>query len=430
MSKKHIKHWNLIVVGGGASGMMAAITAAGCGAHVLLLEQKEQLGKKLLATGNGRCNFTNADMELTHFHGEDALIQNALDCFSLEDTLNFFHKIGILPKQKNGYYYPNSEQAASVVSALEAELARRDVAVHTKAQVTKIVPLPSGFRVYTAEDSYVSDTVLLAVGLLAAPKLGSNGSFFDGIKELGHHFTPIVPALCGFYCEGTDFKAVSGVRAEGRITLYIDGEPKEAHCGELQFTDYGISGIPVFQISRLASAALKQNRQVQASLHFLAGMEKDELQKELLFRKEKLAEETAEQGLNGLLAAKLIPAILKKAEISHKTQMRKLSEEELERLAAVLTDFTLDLTKARDYEFAQICAGGIRTEEIDIKTLESRYLSGLFFSGELLDVDGICGGYNLQWAWSSGFLAGKSAAQRLGIKNHDKDQSTETSGRT
>lgn len=415
MGKKHGKNWDLIVVGGGASGMMAAIAAAGNGAHVLLLEQKDKPGRKLFATGNGRCNFTNADMALSHFYGDGSLVSKVLSFFSLEDTLSFFHRIGILPKQKNGYYYPASGQAASVVKALEMELKRKDITIHVNESVSEIIPLPAGFRVNTKENSYITTTVLLASGLLAAPKLGSDGSLISVIKELGHHFSVIVPALCGFYSEGADFSALSGVRADGKITLYIDGEQSVYDSGELQFTDYGISGIPTFQVSRVASLALKQNRQVQASLHFLPDIELSEIQEELVFRcRNSKGFETVEDGLNGLLAAKLIPVVMKKAGISKKTRMQELNDTEMQRLVNSITDFTVDLVRPRDYEFAQICAGGIRTEEIHTDTLESKLIPGLFFSGELLDVDGICGGYNLQWAWSSGYLAGKSAAVKAG----------------
>ncbi len=415
MSKKHGKNWDLIVAGGGASGMMAAIAAAESGAHVLLLEQKNCLGKKLSATGNGRCNFTNADMDLVHFYGNRELAGRALSRFSLEDTLSFFHRIGILPKQKNGYYYPHSGQAASVVRALETELRRKDVSVCTGEEVTEILPLPAGFRVNTGNNSYITAKLLLATGLFAAPKLGGGASMVRLIERLGHHFSEIVPALCGFCCEGADFAALAGVRTDGRITVYIDGEEAAQDSGELQFTDYGISGIPTFQVSRTASLALAEGKQVQASLDFLPELGVSGILEELQLRiRNCKGFETTEEGCNGLLPAKLLPVLIQKAGISRKTRMKELSDQEAGRLAETISDFTVDLVRARGYESAQVCAGGLDSAQIDPDTLESRLVPGLFFAGELLNVDGVCGGYNLQWAWSSGYLAGKSAAAEAG----------------
>lgn len=407
MSKKHGKTWDFIIIGAGASGMMAAVTAARAGAHVLILEQKDRIGKKLLATGNGKCNFTNEDMKLIHFHGDRELIAEVLSQFTVKDTISFFHGLGILPKNKNGYYYPNSGQALSMLSAFRTELERRGVTVRTGAAVTGIRAASYGFLVETKEESYHGRKVLLATGLLAAPKLGSDGSAFSVIKELGHRFTPIVPALCGFYCEGCDFSGWSGVRTDAKVTVYIDGKTAASDTGELQLTDYGISGIPVFQVSRFASLALKEKRKVQASLHFLPDMTESDIHNELDFRLHNFdGAEPLEQLLNGLLHQKLIPAVLKKAGIPLGKTVREWTPEYGRSLVSAITDFTINMKRARDYEFAQVCAGGIRSGEVDFHTLESKLVPGLYFSGELLDADGICGGYNLQWAWSSGYVAG------------------------
>jgi hypothetical protein len=394
--------YDVIVIGAGASGLMAALTAAKENAHVLLLEQKDQIGKKLLATGNGKCNFTNDKMELSAFHGDRELAETVIKQFSKEDTLVFFHELGIFPKSKNGYYYPCSEQAASVVSGFSYAIEQNDkITLRTSSKISQIRKERDSFTVLTEDHrKEKGKAIILASGLLAAPKLGSDGFLFAAIKELGHHFTPIVPALCGFYCKGADFKRISGVRVAARVTVYIDGTPAAADTGELQLTDYGISGIPVFQVSRHASMGLYEKKKVEAELTFLPEFTEVALEEEFSYLRKQLgADASVRELLNGLLPKKLV------------LELEKRSGGDLAKLLSLIRHFRVTVERARDFEFAQVCAGGIRSEEINRETLSSRYVPGLFFAGELLDVDGICGGYNLQWAWSSGYVAGKNAVK-------------------
>jgi hypothetical protein len=394
--------YDVIVIGAGASGLMAAITAANENAHVLLLEQKDRIGKKLLATGNGKCNFTNENMELSAFHGDPKLVKAVLSQFSKEDTLNFFHSLGIFPKNKNGYYYPASEQASSVVCAFSRAIAHDDnITLRTSSKITQIRKEKNFFTVMTEDHrKEKGKAIILASGLLAAPKLGSDGFLFAAIKELGHRFSPIVPSLCGFYCKGADFKRISGVRVAARVTVFIDGRAAASDTGELQLTDYGISGIPVFQVSRFASLALYEKKRVEAELCFLPDLSEEALSEELQYIRAQLGSDASiSEVLNGLVPAKLA------------AELEKRSAGDFDPLLTNLRHFRVTVERARDYEFAQVCAGGIRSEEIDRETLSSRCVPGLFFAGELLDVDGICGGYNLQWAWASGYVAGKSAAK-------------------
>ena len=396
MSKKSTKLLDVIIIGAGASGMMAAITAARRGKSVGILERMNKPGKKILATGNGKCNFTNNNMDTSCFHGNIHLIQSVLDRFSKEDALSFFHEIGIWPKEKNGYYYPNCGQAASVAEALKHELDRLQVPVYLEQEVLDLFPDKYGFRIKTVQTSYTCRNVIIASGLLAAPKLGSDGSMFSLIKELGHRFVPVLPALCGFYAKGMQFSKVAGVRCDANLTLK---------------TDYGISGIPVFQISSPAVRALYEKKTVTVAIDFLPEISSEILCTEFALRKEKCeTAENADRLLGGLLNQKLIPVLLKYAGIRSDELLKNISSEKLERLTAGIHNYPVTLEKARDFEFAQVCTGGIRTEEINEKTLESRLLSGLYFAGEILDVDGICGGYNLQWAWSSGYVAGCSVS--------------------
>ncbi|MCI7244516.1 MAG: NAD(P)/FAD-dependent oxidoreductase [Lachnobacterium sp.] len=411
MSKKSTKLLDVIVIGAGASGMMAAITAARRGKSVAILERMNKPGKKILATGNGKCNFTNNNMDTSCFHGNIQLIQSVLSRFSKEEALSFFHEIGIWPKEKNGYYYPNSGQAVSVAEALKHELDRLQVPVYLEQEVLDLFPDKYGFQIKTVQTSYTCRNVIIASGLLAAPKLGSDGSMFSLIKELGHRFVPVLPALCGFYAKGMHFSKVAGVRCDANLTLKIDGNTAATEQGELQLADYGISGIPVFQISSPAVRALYEKKSVTVVIDFLPDISLETLNTEFAMRIGKCeTDENADRLLCGLLNQKLIPVLLKYAGIRSDEPLKNISLEKLERLSAGIHDYPVTLEKVRDFEFAQVCTGGIRTEEINEKTLESRLLSGLYFAGEILDVDGICGGYNLQWAWSSGYVAGCSVS--------------------
>jgi hypothetical protein len=409
MSKNKSQIWDVLVIGAGASGMMAAITAARRGKRVLLLEHMDKPGKKLLATGNGRCNFTNAKMSPDCFYGDRELAETVLGIFGKDDTLAFFREIGIYPKEKNGYYYPNSMQASSVTEALVAELSRWNVNLMTGTDLQMLEVNRTGFTAHTTNGNYRGCNVILATGLRAASKLGSDGSVFPILKELGHRFRPVLPALCGFRAEGMDFKKVSGVRCDANLTLSIDDRLQQSERGELQLADYGISGIPVFQISSPGARALHDKKNVCVIINFLPDLTLREVTEELTrrFRRERDPRSVADS-LCGLLNHKLIPILLHRAKINVHQKCEQVDNMQINRLADAIHEYPVTLSAVRDFAYAQVCTGGVRTEEIDIATLSSRLVPGLYFAGELLDVDGICGGYNLQWAWSSGFVAGSS----------------------
>lgn len=406
MGKNEKKRWDVIVIGAGASGMMAAIIAARANKKVLILEKLNKAGKKLLATGNGKCNFTNKVMSVSCFHGDTAFVESVLEKFSVQDCLDFFYSIGIYPKEKNGYYYPNSEQAASVVTAFINELHRLGVEVSYETSVSSIVSTSTGVSIATNKGQYEAKRLVIATGLLAAPKLGSDGSLFEVIKNLGHSFHPILPSLCGYYCKGIDFKKVAGVRAHGTVTAYLDDKKIVEDTGEIQFTDYGLSGIPVFQISRCLSNGLYQKSNVQIGVNLLPDFDKVQLLNELNFRKELCAKETLMTFLNGLIHQKLSDMILDKLHLDKHMLVSSLSDMDMDRLAAGLLEFKVSVMKYRDFEFAQVCTGGIPASDIDRNTLESKIVSNIYFTGEILDVDGICGGYNLHFAWATGYIAG------------------------
>lgn len=412
MGKNKNKQFDLLVIGGGASGMMAAITAARKQQRVCIIEKLDKLGKKLLATGNGKCNFTNDLMNTDCFGADKTFMEQVLHAFSVQDCLDFFHSIGIYPKNKNGYYYPNSEQASSVVTALQKELQKLGVSIVFEANIKEIVPQEHNVDVETNKGSFSAPKLIIATGLLASPKLGSDGSLFPIIKNLGHSFQPVLPTLCGFYCKGIPFKKVSGVRTQGTVSAIINGQDLAADTGEIQFTDYGLSGIPIFQISRYLSKGIYENSKVEIRMNLLPDFDKVQLINELNYRKSMFGEQTVEYLLNGLLNQKLSNMILEKAHLNQDILIFSLTDKELDNIAYCIQNLKVKVTNYRDYEFAQVCTGGIPLSDIDTKTFESKFVKNIFFTGEILDVDGICGGYNLHFAWASGYIAALAIAER------------------
>lgn len=402
--------YDVIIIGAGASGLMAAAVAASKGARVALLEHKDDIGKKILATGNGRCNFTNTDMSVNKFHGSKALIKNGLSQFNYSDTIRFFKGLGIPAYDNAGYIYPNSRQAASVVAAFRMELMRLHVDVKTGINITDIKPADdrTGYCIQTDKGSFKSKRLIIACGLTASPKLGSDGSLFRQIEALGHHIQKPLPALCGFSCDGLNFKKITGVRCDATVASVIDGQMTEQNTGELQLADYGISGIPVFQISSLMSRALNKGQKVEVIIDFLPAFSDDELNGYIKDRSITTTDNRSlNEMLNGLLNNKLLLELIHKSGVSPDKKGRLLTDDDCKSLTRSIKHTAVSVKKPRGLEFAQVCAGGIYTKEIDVRTLESKIHPGLYFCGELLDVDGICGGYNLQWAWTSGYIAGE-----------------------
>lgn len=402
--------YDVIIIGAGASGLMAAAAAASKGARVALLEHKDDIGKKILATGNGRCNFTNTDMSVNKFHGSKALIKNGLAQFNYADTIRFFKELGIPAYDNAGYIYPNSRQAASVVAAFRMELMRLHVDVKTGINITDIKPADdrTGYCIQTDKGSFKSKRLIIACGLTAFPKLGSDGSLFRQIEALGHHIQKPLPTLCGFSCDGLNFKKITGVRCDATVASVIDGQMTEQNTGELQLADYGISGIPVFQISSLMSRALDKGQMVEVIIDFLPAFSDDELNGYIKDRSITTTDNRSlNEMLNGLLNNKLLLELIHKSGVSPDKKGRLLTDDDCKSLTRSIKHTAVSVKKPRGLEFAQVCAGGIYTKEIDVRTLESKIHPGLYFCGELLDVDGICGGYNLQWAWTSGYIAGE-----------------------
>lgn len=407
-----MKQRHVIIIGGGASGLVAAITAAREGALVTIIEQKDRLGKKILSTGNGRCNLTNEYMNADCFRGDDiTIVSEVLKQFGYTETLAFFNELGVILKNRQGYIYPISDQASTILDVLCMEVERLGVTVLLEQSVTGLSKTQKGFVVRTNQSSLQGDVVILSTGGKAAPVLGSDGSGYKLAKQFGHRLSPVVPALVQLKGKSNLFKQIAGVRTNAKVTLFVDGQALGSDTGELQLTNYGISGIPVFQISRYAAKGLYEKRKVTAEVDFLPVMTDEEF---LGFLKERLqthGDKCSGDFLVGVFHQKLIGMLLKISRIPIDRKASEITEEQLKLFLKVSKHFIVDIEGTNDFEQAQICAGGVRTSEIDPYTLESLYEKNLYLTGELLDVDGICGGYNLQWAWATGYIAGKNAAK-------------------
>lgn len=388
----------VVIIGGGASGLMAAVTAARAGAAVTVLECNEKPGKKLLATGNGRCNLTNLHQDRSCYRGGSwEFVKNVLDQFSVPDTISFFSSLGIYTKNRGGWIYPNSDQATAVLQVLLMEAAAGKVKIKTRERVISVKKKDGVFITETETWRYESDAVIVACGSPASAIEGASGTAAEIAGSFGHTVIPFRPALVPLKGRGNWFSKWAGVRVHAAVSLILAGEQVKKEEGEVQLTDYGISGIPVFQLSRYAVRALDEGCSVVASMDFLPDFEKESLHGYLEWRMEQCPYKTMQQSLIGLVPDRLIPLVAP-------------PESDIFCVTKFLKDFPVIIRGAASMEQAQVCSGGVRTEELT-EHMESRLVSGLYFAGEAADVDGACGGYNLQWAWSSGAAAGSRAAQ-------------------
>ena len=399
------------VIGGGASGMMAAVTAASEGARVILLEHKDRIGKKILSTGNGRCNFTNIHQEPICYHSEDPLFPwEVVEKFNAQAVISFFLQLGVYSKNRNGYIYPNSDQASAVLDAFRMELDRLKVEIRTGVECREIRPGKKGFTILTDQEPVRAERVILCAGSKAAPTTGSDGSGYDLAKKLGHRILPVLPALTALKCEEKFFKSIAGVRANGSVSIWSGGECIAKDTGEIQLTDYGISGIPVFQVSRYASKLLYEKKETEAVLDFMPDFTKEQINAFLRARAKTRPDKSAEMFLIGLFHKKLCDLWIRLSEIPRQRKAGELTEDEIARLTGLIKEFRVRVRETNPYDKAQVCCGGVDTREVNPETLESVYVPGVYFAGEILDVDGMCGGYNLTFAWASGYVAGRAAS--------------------
>lgn len=392
--------FDVAVIGGGASGLTAAIFAARCGAKTVILEKNARIGKKILATGNGRCNLLNANLSEDRFYGDRNFVKKAFSNFSLSDMLGFFDSIGLpCTELENGKMYPKSLQATSVLDLLREELSRLKVEIITDFEVKSAEIIKGGYRLAASGGGISAKKVVFACGGAAAPQFGTDGSAYKLLTDLGLKMQKTFPALVQLRTENTP-KALAGLKTDADVTLFIDGKKAKSTSGEVLFTNYGVSGPPVFDLSRHASEALENGGICEISIDLLSDIPYHGLTELIISRQKNFSHLKPENFLNGLLPKKLGMEIYKRAETPRD-------------MARLIKNFRFKVIKTMGFKNAQVTAGGINCDEVGADTFMAKKYKDLYVTGEMLNADGDCGGFNLSFAWCSGALAGLSAGKEL-----------------
>ena len=429
------KNYDIIIIGGGASGMAAAISSCrylsgngqGENIRILILEKKDRPGSKIPATGNGRCNLSNEYMDPSCYRSEDP--DRFWDIFSshgTDRTPSFFEEIGLVTKSLGGYIYPYNEQASSVRNLLESALTRsKEIRLLTDRQVLSVKPVSSDregscFQIISSREKFYGKKVIIATGGYAGPAFGCSGDGYRIAKDLGHYVVPPLPALTALLSKAPFLKKLNGVRCHAGISLYIGGRKAACDVGQIQFADYGVSGVVVFQVSRYAVKALQNGpdkkgpgEKVLLTIDFMPDYSRDQVKEILLSMSRIGSGRDMASVMEGLFHSKLIPVILREAGMEGDQESCNISsEKKWPGILEAIKSFPLKITGYKGYDKAQVTQGGVPLDELDVN-LESGKHRGLYFTGEVVDVDGICGGYNLQWAWTSGGIAGRAAAEAV-----------------
>ena len=397
----------VLIIGGGASGMMAALTASENPANeVILLERQARMARKLLATGNGRCNMTNRNLTAENYHGQNAeFCTYALSAFGVEDTLSYFRSLGLLTvTEGTGRVYPRSDSANSVADVLRLPLEQhKNVTIVTGTEVTELNGKNDKFIATAGENNYQADRVIVCAGGCAGGKLGGTDLGYRLLGAFGHSRTKLYPSLVQLRTDTTFVRSLKGVRCEAAVRY-----AGQKRIGEIQFTDYGVSGPVIFELSSAASAAPQEKLIVD----LLPELPEGEIQQMLSLRCQTMPELKSEDLLTGMLHNRLGRTVLRAAGYSLEQFCGTFSQTDLTTIVKRIKYFVIPVLGAMGMDGAQVTSGGIRTEEFDETTMESKLCRGLYAAGEVLDIDGDCGGYNLQWAWSSGHLAGQLRSAR------------------
>ena len=425
--KPKMRPVRVAVIGGGASGCMAAITAAQAGADVHIFEKNEKPGKKLYATGNGRCNLTNLHMDDSCYHTRTAdkngssLIHSAIERYSPADQIRFFADLGVPVYDRDGYVYPRTNQAQTVVRALEKRIAALGIRVHTGCPVRKIRRSQQGTKADDAvfyvecndREARAFDTVLLCTGGMAGPQYGTTGDGYRLAASFSHKISTPLPALTALECRGQFLKRAAGVRCRAAVTLYTGNDKKQIREGreegEVQMTDYGISGIPVMQISGMAARLLESKQRVFVQIDFLPEFSDSAFSDEIERRMREDRSQMLGDLFLGLVHKKILDLLLAEKGLQAEMKARRIDDAGIRQILQSMREYTLEVIQVKSFKQAQVTSGGILLEDTDAD-FQSRLQPGLFFAGEVLDVDGRCGGYNLQWAFATGYIAGLAAA--------------------
>lgn len=418
--------YDTIIIGAGASGMTASIFAAREGRSVLLLEKTAKLGKKILLTGNGRCNISNKFSEedqkqVKHYFGNNPkFVMSALNKFGYSETKEFFSKLGIeYIEEDSGRMFPASNQAQSVVDVLEYEMRELGVKIVLEANISAIGGSTSGskFTVHLSDGrEFQTPKLIVATGGKTLPGTGSTGDGYSFASQFGHTVIPQFPVYSGFNVTKESeplnvqlLHKLQGTKLEVGVKAFAEGKLVAENEGTLMFAHYGLSAPGVLEISREVARAMElENKKVEVSINFFPGKQPQDVDQMLVERWTNSPNKTLGFSLVGLLPKKVLPAILEAHGINSDQKVAEISKEKRAEIVKLLTELSFKITSVRGYKEAHFTAGGVDTKEVNPSTLESKLIPGLYFAGEVLDVDGECGGYNLQWAWSSGAVAGAS----------------------
>lgn len=409
---------DLIIIGGGASGLMAAIVAKDFGVDVAILEGNDRIGKKILTTGNGRCNITNNKISnpYSNFHSEnDLFFQEVLNNFNIDDTKNFFLSLGLpLVELENGKLFPKSLQASSVVDIFRMALEDKNIPLYTNCKVN-CINKNGNFIINTTNEDYKifsCQKLVLSCGGKSAIKTGSDGSGYKLAKSLGHKITDTLPGIVQLKLDYPYLKSISGVKFNGSVSLKINQKVVKTEYGEILFTDYGISGPPILQLSHHASKHLSKGSNVELIIDMFPDESNEYMENFLSTHFSMFGYREISSCLIGIINKKLIPTLLKDSGIKNiHTPCSNIEWKHINQLISKLKNWTFNCIDTNGFSNAQVTVGGVDTKYVNPSTLESKVTENLYFCGEILDVNGDCGGFNLQWAWSSGYVAGKSSAQ-------------------
>lgn len=402
----------IVIIGGGISGFTSAINAKTNNNEVIILEGQDKPLKKLLITGNGKCNYFNEEFIFSKYHSfNEELLKNIISLENKNKILTFFKSIGIIPRIKENYYYPYSNQAISVKNSFLKEIENKNIKLKLNSYVKDIKKENDKFLVYYNDDVLVCDELIISTGGKSYPKTGSDGSGYNLSKKLGHTINKTLPALVGLKCKEPFLKKLNGVRSNATVSLFINDKLIKSEIGEVQFTNYGLSGICIFNLSSIASRSISENKKVKISINFLDKLKiknKKSFQEFILSSEYNFKKEKVSYFLDNLLNYKLTNVILEKTKIERNKLVSKLSDNEINMLFENLFSFTMNIIDTNNFESAQITSGGVSLYEINPLTFESKIVSNLYLTGEVLDIDGDCGGYNIAFAVLSGILAGES----------------------
>ncbi len=398
----------IIIIGGGPSGITTAISAKRENNEVIVLERNTKPLKKLLMTGNGKCNYMNEIYGTKNYHSEDIdLVDKMISTKNIEMMKKYFDELGIISKIKNGYYYPFSNQATTIEKALLREVKDKGIIIECNTLVEKIEKDQKHFIIKTNHKTYFCDKLVISTGSCAYPKTGSDGLGYTFLKKYNHHIIKPVPALVPLVGKGNYFKDWAGVRTDVSLELFEDGKYIAKEEGEIQLTDYGISGICTFQLSHMVSRGLINHKKEEIHINFVPFIE-TLITPWMNHYAKKNSHKNLKELLEGFLNFKLVKIIIKQSNLKETSFYLDLSNEEKLILCRNLRSFRVEIIDTKGFEFAQICNGGVKLTEIYIDTMESKKVNGLYIVGELLDMNGNCGGYNLTTCWISGILAGRA----------------------